>query len=63
MSGHEYTLRELMTVVAARQLQDNRSVAVGTGLPLAAAMLAQQTHAPNLLIVFEAGGQRCFYRS
>lgn len=56
MSGHEYTLRELMTVVAARQIQDNKAVAVGTGLPLAAAMLAQQTHAPNLLIVFEAGG-------
>jgi len=56
MSGREYTLRELMTVVAARQMEDNKAVAVGTGLPLAAAMLAQQTHAPNLLIVFEAGG-------
>ncbi|MHA1148634.1 MAG: CoA-transferase subunit beta [Promethearchaeota archaeon] len=56
MSGHEYTLKELMTVVAARQMEDNKAVAVGTGLPLAAAMLAQQTHAPNLLIVFEAGG-------
>jgi len=56
MSGREYTLRELMTVVAARQMEDNKAVAVGTGLPLAAAMLAQKTHAPNLLIVFEAGG-------
>lgn len=56
MSGHEYTLRELMCVVAARQLQDGKAVAVGTGLPLAAAMLAQQTHAPNLIIFFEAGG-------
>ncbi|MHA1491408.1 MAG: CoA-transferase subunit beta [Promethearchaeota archaeon] len=56
MSGREYTLRELMTVTAARQLEDNKAVAVGTGLPLAAAMLAQKTHAPNLLIVFEAGG-------
>ncbi|MHA1284461.1 MAG: CoA-transferase subunit beta [Promethearchaeota archaeon] len=56
MSEKNYTLRELMCVVAARQLEDNKSVAVGTGLPLAAAMFAQQTHAPNLLIVFEAGG-------
>lgn len=56
MSGHEYTLIELMTVVASRQLEDNKAVAVGTGLPLAAAMLAQKTHAPNLLIIFEAGG-------
>jgi glutaconate CoA-transferase subunit B len=29
---------------------------VGTGLPMIAGMLAQRTHAPNLLIIFEAGG-------
>ena len=55
MSGREYTLKELMTVVAARQLKDGKAVAVGTGIPLACAMLAQQTHAPNLVIFFEAG--------
>lgn len=37
-------------------LEDRKSVFVGTGLPIIAAMLAQKTHAPNLLIVFEAGG-------
>ncbi len=37
-------------------LQDNKSVFVGTGLPMIAAMLAQRTHAPNLLLFFEAGG-------
>jgi glutaconate CoA-transferase, subunit B len=47
---------EFMIVAAARELSDGSSVAVGTGLPCAAAMLAQLTHAPNLLIVFEAGG-------
>lgn len=56
METKNYTLRELMAVVAARQLEDGKSVAVGTGLPLVAAMLAQQTHAPNLVIFFEAGG-------
>jgi glutaconate CoA-transferase subunit B len=56
MAPKNYSLRELMAVVAARQLQDKKSVAVGTGLPLVAAMLAQQTHAPNLVIFFEAGG-------
>jgi len=56
MTKKDYTLRELMAVVAARQLEDGKSVAVGTGLPLVAAMLAQQTHAPNLVIFFEAGG-------
>lgn len=56
MERKNYSLRELMAVVAAKQLEDGKSVAVGTGLPLVAAMLAQQTHAPNLVIFFEAGG-------
>src|SRR6184192_4474327 len=47
---------ELMVCCASRQLEDGRAVAVGTGVPCAAAMLAQRTHAPNLVIVFEAGG-------
>jgi glutaconate CoA-transferase subunit B len=47
---------ELMIVAAARTLDDGRSVAVGTGAPCAATMLAQRTHAPNLVILFEAGG-------
>ena len=51
-----YTPMELMICAAARALEDGRTVAVGTGLPCAAAMLAQKTHAPNLVIVFEAGG-------
>ena len=45
-----------MICAAAGALEDGRTVAVGTGLPCAAAMLAQKTHAPNLVIVFEAGG-------
>ncbi len=52
----KYTLRELMACTAARQLKDGKSVAVGTGLPLVSAMLAQKTNAPNLVIFFEAGG-------
>jgi len=47
---------ELMICCAARALEDGKTVAVGTGLPCAAAMLAQRTHAPNLVICFEAGG-------
>ncbi|NVM38150.1 MAG: 3-oxoacid CoA-transferase [Candidatus Lokiarchaeota archaeon] len=56
MTAENYSLRELMAIVAARQLLDGKAVAVGTGLPLVAAMLAQLTHAPNLVIFFEAGG-------
>lgn len=51
-----YTPIELMIACAARTLEDGRTVAVGTGVPCAAAMLAQRTHAPNLVICFEAGG-------
>ena len=51
-----YTAIELMICCAARELEDGRTVAVGTGVPCAAAMLAQRTHAPNLVAMFEAGG-------
>ena len=51
-----YTATELMITCAAHTLEDGRTIAVGTGVPCAAAMLAQRTHAPNLVICFEAGG-------
>ncbi|RPJ44020.1 MAG: 3-oxoacid CoA-transferase [Chloroflexi bacterium] len=50
-----YTLMELMICAAAHLLEDNKTAVIGTGAPLAAAMLAQKTHAPNLIILFEAG--------
>lgn len=52
----EYTLAELLACVASRLLEDGRAVFVGTGLPMIATMLAQRTHAPKILIIFEAGG-------
>ena len=52
----KYTAMELMICCAARLLQDGSTVAVGTGVPCATAMLAQRTCAPNLVIFFEAGG-------
>ena len=51
-----YNLSELLACVASRLLEDNRAVFVGTGLPMISTMLAQRTHAPNILIIFEAGG-------
>ena len=47
---------ELMICVAARYLEDGKSVAVGTGAPCATAVLAQKIHSPKLVIFFEAGG-------
>jgi glutaconate CoA-transferase, subunit B len=52
----QYNRMEMMICIASRFLEDNRIVAVGTGVPCAAAMLAQKTHAPNLVMMFEAGG-------
>jgi glutaconate CoA-transferase subunit B len=52
----EYNLAELLSCVASRLLEDNKAVFVGTGLPMIATMLAQRTHAPHILIIFEAGG-------
>jgi glutaconate CoA-transferase subunit B len=49
------TSTELMIISAAREIRDNEVVFVGTGLPMLAGMLAQQTHAPNCVLVFEAG--------
>jgi glutaconate CoA-transferase subunit B len=52
----DYNTMELMIVTGSRELNSGVSVAVGTGAPCAAAMLAQKTHARDLLIIFEAGG-------
>ena len=51
----EYNTTELMACASGRMLEDGKSVIVGTGLPIVAATLAQRLHAPNLLIIFEAG--------
>ncbi len=54
--GNDYTEVELMASIASRILEDGKSVFVGTGLPVVATVLAQRTHAPNILIMYEAGG-------
>src|SRR5215510_15862976 len=51
-----FNAMELMICSAARLLENGRTVAVGTGVPCATAMLAQRTGAPDLVILFEAGG-------
>ncbi|OGF50074.1 MAG: 3-oxoacid CoA-transferase [Candidatus Firestonebacteria bacterium RIFOXYA2_FULL_40_8] len=52
----EYNPLELMICSAAKFLEDGAVVVVGTGAPCAAAMLAQKTTAPKLVVLFEAGG-------
>ena len=51
----DYSASELMTVNAARLLRDYDTVFVGVGLPNLACNLARRTHAPNLVMIYEAG--------
>jgi glutaconate CoA-transferase subunit B len=53
--NHDYTLQELQIVSAAREIKNGECVIIGTGLPLLAAILAQRTHAPNMIAVYESG--------
>ena len=46
---------ELLAVMASRQLTGVTSVFAGVGVPLVSAVLAQKTHAPQLIIVVEGG--------
>jgi len=59
MGEREYTTAELMVCRAAKELRDGEIVFVGTGLPMIASMLAKYTHAPRLILIFEAGTADC----
>jgi glutaconate CoA-transferase, subunit B len=52
----EYTTQELMAATVARQIRDDDVVFIGMGLPLVAGVVAVATHAPNAVLVYEAGG-------
>ena len=56
MSETEYNPTELLICIAARQMPDSVTAFIGTGIPMLAASLAQKTHAPNLVTIFEFGG-------
>jgi glutaconate CoA-transferase subunit B len=51
----DYTADEMMSVAAARALKDVTACFVGIGLPSTGANLARRTHAPELVLVYEAG--------
>jgi glutaconate CoA-transferase, subunit B len=50
-----YTVKEIMTVAAARRLRNGAICFVGIGLPSAAANLARLTHAPDAVLIYESG--------
>src|SRR3989454_11160109 len=49
------TPSELLAVMGSRELKDDTTVFAGVGVPLLAAALAQQRHAPKLTMVIEGG--------
>jgi len=50
-----YTLKEMMTIIAARQINNQDIVFCGTGISMLAAMAAKKIHAPQSVIFFETG--------
>jgi glutaconate CoA-transferase subunit B len=55
MSGQGFTASEMMTVAAARMLENGTVCFVGIGLPSTAANLARLTHAPDVVLIYESG--------
>lgn len=56
MGENGYSPNELLICVASRLMEDETTAFIGTGIPMLAASLAQKTHAPNLMPIFEFGG-------
>lgn len=55
MATPECTSAELMIINASRLLRDGDVVFVGVGQPNLACNLAKRTHAPHLVMIYEAG--------
>ena len=51
----DYTLKEMMAVVAAREIQNGDIIFCGTGISMLAAMAAKNISAPDCVIFFETG--------
>lgn len=50
-----YTAVEIMTIAAARRLANGTVCFVGIGMPSAAANLARNIHAPDVVLIYESG--------
>lgn len=51
----EFTPTEMMTIAAARALENDDVCFVGIGAPSAACNLARLTHAPDITLIYESG--------
>lgn len=48
---------EMLAYNLSKAIEDGQIVYVGTGLPMVGAILAHRTHAKNITMVYESGGQ------
>lgn len=55
MTERDFSADEMMTVAAARLIDNGTVCFVGIGLPSAAANLARATHAPDAVLIYESG--------
>lgn len=55
MAELAYTSIEIMTILAARRLANGVVCFVGIGMPSSAANLARNTHAPDVVLIYESG--------
>src|SRR5438045_5292405 len=53
--NQQFTSAELLAIMGSRVLKDGTTVFAGVGVPLLAAVLAHQRHAPKLTMVIEGG--------
>ena len=51
----DYTLKEMMAIMAAREIHDGDIVFCGTGISMVTAMAAKHINAPESIIFFETG--------
>ena len=51
----QYTKTEFLIACASSHVRDGENVFGGTGMPLLAALLAKETHAPRSILISEAG--------
>lgn len=55
-SACSYTTQEMMVAACSRLIKNNECVFIGVGIPLLAGVVASKIHAPDSVIIYEAGG-------
>lgn len=55
LSAASFNYMEILAATVSHEMPDESYAFVGSGIPLLAAGLAQRTHAPGLMVIFEAG--------